>query len=158
MKLQNYLSVVAVLLVLAPAASAQKSVPKAGQTIYVVAVKSSKQPDLSIERKIKDEFEKHKSFKITKSLQSADLVFLAVVEYEFNQVMINNIGAGIEDVKSVAAFVVLPDEYAQSKNDLDNMREKALWQTNQNNNARRTANMPRKIVDKFHEDTAPKKL
>lgn len=158
MKLQNYLSVVAVLLVFAAAASAQESVPKAGQTIYVVAMKSSKQPDLSTERKIKDEFEKHKSFKIAKSLQSADFVFLAVVEYEFNQVMVNNIGAGIEEVKSVAAFVVLPDEYAQRKNDLDNLREKALWQTNQNNNARRTANMPRKIVDKFHEDAAPKKL
>jgi hypothetical protein len=158
MKLQNPLSVVAILLVLASAASAQESVPKAGQAVYVVAVKDSRQPDPSTERKIKDEFEKHKSFKIAKSLQSADFVFLAVVEYEFNQVMVNNIGSGIEEVKSVTAFVVLPDEYAQRKNNLDNLREKALWQTNQNNNARRTANMPRKIVDKFHEDATPKKL
>jgi hypothetical protein len=158
MKLQNPLSVVPILLVLASAASAQESVPKTGQAVYVVAVKDSKQPDPSTERKIKDEFEKHKSFKIAKSLQSADFVFIAVVEYEFNQVMVNNIGSGIEEVKNVAAFVVLPDEYAQRKNNLDNLREKALWQTNQNNNARRTANMPRKIVDKFHEDAMPKKL
>ena len=157
MKLQNPLSAVAILLVLASASSAQESVPKAGQTVYVVAVKSSKQPDPSTERKIKDEFEKHKSFKIVTSLQSADFVFIAVVEYEFNQMMVNNIGAGIEDVKNVTAFIVPPNEYTQRKNDLGSLREKALWQTYQNNNARRTANMPRKIVNKFHEDTAPKK-
>jgi hypothetical protein len=158
MKLQNPLSVVPILLVLASAASAQESVPKTGQTVYVVAVKDSKQPDPATERKIKDEFEKHKSFKIAKSLQSADFVFIAVVEYEFNQVMVNNIGSGIEEVKNVAAFVVSPGEYAQRKNDFYNLRDKALWQTSQNNNARRTDNMPRKIVNKFHEDAAPKKL
>jgi hypothetical protein len=156
MKLQNILSIVAVLFVLASAAPAQESAPKAGQALYVVAVKDSKQPDLQTEQKLKDEFKKHKLFKIATSLQSADFVFLAVVEYEFNQIMFNNIGAGVEEVKNVAAFVIPPDEYTQHKNDLNNLREKALWQTSQNNNARRTGNMPRKVVDKFHEDTAPK--
>jgi len=158
MKLRNHLSVVAVLLVLASAASAQESAFKTGQAVYVVAVKSSKQPDLSTERKLKDEFEKHKSFKIVTSLQSADFVFLMVVEYEFNQVMFNNIGAGIEEVKSVAAFVVSPDAYTRHKADLDNLRNKALWQTSENNNARRTNNLPKKVVNKFHEDTVTKKL
>jgi hypothetical protein len=158
MKLQNSLSVVAVLLVLASAAPAQESALKAGQAVYVVAVKSSKQPDLLTERKLKGEFEKHNSFEIATSLQSADFVFLAVVEYEFNQVMFNNIGAGIEDVKSVAVFVVSPDAYAQHKANLDNLRDKALWQTSENNNARRTGNLPKKVVNKFHEDMAPKKL
>jgi hypothetical protein len=158
MKLQTLLFVVAVLFGLATTASAQESVPKAGQALYVVAVKDSKQPDLQTERKIKNEFKKHKLFNIATSLESADFVFLAVVEYEFNQVMINNIGAGVEDVKSVAAFVVSLGEYVQHKNDFYNLRDKALWQTSQNNNARRTNNMPRKVVDKFHEDAAPKKL
>jgi hypothetical protein len=158
MKLQALLPAIAALFVLDITASAQESVPKTGQALYVVAVKDSKRPDLQTERKIKDEFKKHKLFRIAASLESADFVFLAVVEYEFNQVMINNIGAGVEDVKSVAAFVVSPGEYAQHKNDVYNLREKALWQTSQNNNARRTNNMPRKVVDKFHEDAAPKKL
>jgi hypothetical protein len=158
MKLQNHLTVVAVLLVLASAASAQESAFKTGQAVYVVAVKSSKQPDLSTERKLKDEFEKHKSFKIATSLQSADFVFLMVVEYEFNQVMFNNIGSGVEDVKRVEAFAVSPDEYAQHKASLNNLRDKALWQTSENNNARRTSNLPKKVVTKFHEDTATKKL
>ena len=157
MKLQYHLTAVAVLLVLAFAASAQESAFKTGQAMYVVAVKSSKQPDLSIERKLKDEFEKHKSFKMATSLQSADFVFLMVVEYEFNQVMINNIGAGVEDVKSVEAFVVTPDEYARHKADLDNLRRKALWQNSENNNARRTSNLPKKVVNKFHEDAGAKK-
>jgi hypothetical protein len=157
MKLQIPLSVVAVLLALASVASAQGSAIKAGQAVYVVAVKSSKQTDLLTERKLRDEFEKHKSFKIANSLQSADLVFLAVVEYEFNQVRFNNVGAGVEEVKSVEAFVVSPDAYAQDKADLDNLRDKALWRTNENNNARRTNNLPKKVVNKFHEDAAPKK-
>jgi hypothetical protein len=148
---------VSVLLVLVSATSAQESTPKAGQAVYVVALKNSKQPDLRTERKIKDEFEKHKSFKIATSLQSADFVFLAVVEYEFNQVMFNNIGAGVEDVKSVEAFAVLPEAYIQNKAALNNLREKALWQTSQNNNARRTGDLPKKVINKFHEDAAPKK-
>lgn len=158
MKLQTPLYVIVVLLFLVSAAYAQEPVFKAGQSVYVVAVKSSKQPDLSTERKIKDEFEKHNSFKIATSSQSADFVFLIFVECEFNQVMFNNVGADVEDVKSVAAFVVSPDEYAHHKNDLDDLRDKALWQTSENNNARRTGNLPKKVVNKFHEDTAPKKL
>jgi len=158
MKLQNLPSVVVVLLVLASAASAQESAFKAGQAVYVVAVKSSKQPDLSTERKLKDEFEKHKSFKIATSLQSADFVFLVVVEYEFNQVMFNNIGAGVEDIKSVEAFVVRPDVYTQHKADLRKLRGNALWRISENNNARRTNNLPKKVVNKFHEDAVTKKL
>lgn len=157
MKLQNYIAVVAVLIVLASAASAQESAFKTGQAVYIVAVKSSKEPDLSTERKLKDEFEKQKSFKIATSLQSADFVFLMIVEYEFNQVMFNNIGAGVEDVKSVTAFVVSPGEYTQHKANFNNLREKALWQTSENNNARRTSNLPKKVVNKFHEDVAMKK-
>jgi len=157
MKLQNLLSVVAVILVLATAASAQESALKAGQTVYVVAVRSSGQPDLSTERMLKDEFEKRKSFMIATSLQSADFVFLMVVEYEFSQVMFNNIGAGSEDIKSVAAFVVSPDAYTQHKADLDNLRDKALWQISENNSPLRIGHLPKKIVKKFHENMVKKR-
>jgi hypothetical protein len=157
MKLQNLLSLVAVLLVRASSASTQESAFKAGQAVYVVSMRSSKQPDISTERKLKDEFEKHKSFKIATSSQSADFVFLMVVEYEFNQVMFNNIGAGVEDIKSAEAFVVQPDAYNQHKANLDNLRDYALWQISEKNNARRTNDLAKKIVLKFHENTAPKK-
>jgi hypothetical protein len=157
MKLQDLLSTVAVLLVLASAASAQESTFKAGQTVYVVAVKSSGQPDLSTERKLKDEFEKQKAFKVATSLQSADFVFLMLVEYEYNQVAAGGVGVGGEDIKSVAAFVVSPEAYTRHKADLDNLRDKALWQINENNNIWRTGGLPKKIVKKFHENTAPKK-
>ena len=157
MKLQNHLTVVTVLLVLASAASAQESAFKTGQAVYVVAVKSSKQPDLSTERKLKDEFEKHKSFKIATSLQSADFVFLMVVEYEFNQVMFNNTGPGVEDVKRVEAFAVSPDEYAKHKASLNNLRDKALWQTSENKRFFRAGDLPKKIVKKFHANATPMK-
>jgi hypothetical protein len=157
MKLQNLFSVVAVIIVLAFAVFAQESAFKAGQSVYVVAVKSSGQPDLSTERKLKDEFEKQKAFKVATSLQSADFVFLMLVEYEYNQVAAGGVGVGSEDIKSVAAFVVPPDAYTQHKADLDNLRDKALWQISENNNIWRTGGLPKKIVKKFHENAAPKK-
>jgi len=157
MKLQNLLFVVAVLLPLASATSAQEYAFNTGQTVYVVAVRSSGEPDPSTEQKLKEEFEKKKSFIIATSLQSADFVFLMVVEYESSQVMFNNIGAGSENIKRVAAFAVSPDAYAQHKADLDNLREKALWQISENNNLLRIGNLPKKIVKKFHEYAAPKK-
>jgi hypothetical protein len=158
MKLQNLLSVVAVLLVLTTAASAQEFDFRIGQTVYLVAVKSSGQPDPSTERKLRGEFKMLKSFNLATSLQSADFVFLMVVEYEFNQVMFNNVGAGVEDVKSIEAFVVRPDAYNQHKADLDNLRKKALWQTREKNNARRTNDLPKRVVKKFHENTVTKEL
>jgi hypothetical protein len=157
MKLQNYLFVVAVLLLLTSAASAQEYAFKTGQTVYVVAVRSSGQPDPSTEQKLKEEFEKQKSFIIADSVQSADFVFLMVVEYEFSEVMFNNIGSGSEAIKRVAAFAVSPDVYTQHKANLDNLRDKAIWQINENNNALRIGNLPKKIVKKFHKDMAPKK-
>jgi hypothetical protein len=157
MKLQNLLFVVVVLLLLTSAASAQEYAFKTGQTVYVVAVRSSGQPDPSTEQKLKEEFEKQKSFIIATSLQDADFVFLMVVEYKFSEVMFNNIGAGSEDIKRVAAFAVSPDVYTQHKANLDNLRDKALWQMSENNNTLRIGNLPKKIVKKFHENTAPKK-
>jgi len=156
-KQKNLLYVVAVLFVLASAASTQESAFKAGQAVYVVAMKSSGQPDLSTERIIKDEFEKRKSFKIATSLQSADFVFLMVVEYEFSQVMFNNIGAGSEDIKSVAALVVSPDAYTQHKVNLENLRDKAFWQISENNNALRIGSLPKKIVKNFHQNMLKKR-
>ena|SRR5215475_3486689 len=103
MELQNLLSAVAVLFALAAAASAQESSFKAGQAVYVVAVKSSGQPDLSTEHELKDEFEKQKAFKVATSLQSADFVFLMLVEYEYNQVGAGGVAVGSGDIKSVAA-------------------------------------------------------
>src|SRR5262249_47426002 len=119
--------------------------------------RSSGQPDPSTEQKVKEEFMKQKSFIIADSLQSADFVFLMVVEYESSQVMFNNIGAGSEDIKRITAFAVSPDAYTQHKADLDNLRDKAIWQISESNNALRIGNLPKKIVKKFHENTKPKK-
>ncbi len=156
MKLQNLLSAAAVLFALAAAASAQESAFKAGQAVYVVAVKSSGQPDFSTEHELKDEFEKQKAFKVATSLQSADFVFLMLVEYEYNQVAAGGVAVG-GDIKSVAAFVLPPDAYTQYKSDLDNLRDKALWQTGENYSFWRGGGLPKRIVKKFHANAAPKK-
>jgi hypothetical protein len=157
MKLQNLLSAAAVLFTLAAAASAQEPAFKAGQAVYVVAVKSSGQPDLSTEHELKDEFEKQKAFKVATSLQSADFVFLMLVEYEYNQVAAGSVAVGGGDIKSVAAFVVPPYAYTQYKSDLDNLRDKALWQTGENSSFWRGGGLPKRIVKKFHANAAPKK-
>ena len=157
MKLQNLLSAVAVVFVLSAAASAQESTFKAGQAVYVVVMTSSGQPDLSTEHELKDEFAKQKAFKVAPSLQSADFVFLMLVEYDYNQVAVGAIAVGSGDIKSVAALVVPPDAYTQYKSDLDNLRDKALWQTGENYSFWRGGGLPKRIVKKFHANAAPKK-
>ena len=155
MKLQNLLSAVAVVFALSAAASAQESAFKAGQTVYVVVMTSSGQPDLSTENELKDEFAKQKTFKVAPSLQSADFVFLMLVEYDYNQVAVGAIAVGSGNIKSVAALVVPPDAYTQYKSDLDNLRDNALWQTSENKRFLRAGDLPKKIVKKFHANATP---
>ena len=155
MKLQNLLSAVAVAFALSAVASAQESAFKAGQAVYVVAMTSSGQPDLTTENELKDEFAKQKAFKVAPSLQSADFVFLMLVEYEYNQVAVGAIAVGSGDIKSVAALVVPPDAYTQYKSDLDNLRDKALWQTSENKRFLHAGDLPKKIVKKFHANATP---
>jgi ABC-type glycerol-3-phosphate transport system substrate-binding protein len=155
MKLQNLLSAVAVVLALSAAASAQDSAFKAGQSVYVVVMTSSGQPDLSTENELKDEFAKQKTFKVAPSLQSADFVFLMLVEYDYNQVAVGAIAVGSGNIKSVAALVVPPDAYTQHKSDLDDLRDKALWQTSENKRFLHAGDLPKKIVKKFHANATP---
>ncbi|MBZ5555050.1 MAG: hypothetical protein LAO21_20230 [Acidobacteriia bacterium] len=129
---------------------------KPGQAVYLVAAKSNGNPDLSSERKIKEEFEKQKVFKIASSLQSADFVFIMLVEYEYNQSMVGGIGIGSEDIKSILALGVPPSAYSRYKANLDGLREESFWQLSENNNAWRTGGLPKKIVKKFHEMVPPK--
>jgi hypothetical protein len=76
------------------------------------------------------------------------------IEYEYNQVAVSGIGIGSEDIKSASAFVVLPNTYAQSKSNLDNLRDEALWQFGKNNNMWRTGGLPVSIVKQFHKMAA----
>jgi hypothetical protein len=124
---------------------------KKGLSAYVVAIKSSGSPDLANEQKLKKEFTNKKAFKLAPSLSSADFVFVMYIEYEYNQVAVSGIGIGSEDIKSASAFVVLPDTYAQSKSNLDNLRDEALWQFGKNNNMWRTGGLPVSIVKQFHK-------
>jgi hypothetical protein len=130
---------------------------KAGQSAYVVAMKSNGSPDLAIEQKLKKEFKNKKAFKLSPSLSSADFVFVMYTEYEYNQVAVSGTGIGSEDIKSASAFVVLPDTYAQSKSNLDNLRDEALWQFGKNNNMWRTGGLPVSIVKQFHKMAAKNK-
>ncbi len=118
-----------------------------GQSVYVAAVKTSGSPDLATERKIKGEFEKQKRFKISPSIETADFVFLMIVEYEFNQSFIS----GSEDVKGANAYVVKPEDYLKNRNDLDGIRAGALWEYGENNGIWRGGGLPKKIVKKFHD-------
>lgn len=147
------LNLVLAVLTLSVAAYAQaKPVQIApGQSVYVVAMKSNGNPDLAIEQKLKEEFEKQKAFKLATSLSSADFVFLMLIEYEYNQAIVAGIGMGSEDIKSATTFAVPVDTYKQSKTDLDALRDQALWQHAENNGMWRTSGLPKKIAKQFHE-------
>jgi hypothetical protein len=129
---------------------------KKGLSAYVVAIKSNGNPDLAVEQKLKKEFKSKKTFNLASTLSSADFVFVMYVEYEYNQVAVSGIGIGSEDIKSASAYAVLPTIYSQFKANLDNLRDKALWQFGKNNNMWRTGGLPVNIVKQFHKMTIKK--
>jgi hypothetical protein len=80
-----------------------------------------------------------------------------LIEYEFNQVAVGAIAVGSGDIKSVVALVLPPDAYTQYKSDLDDLRDKALWQTSENKRFLQGGDLRKKIVKKFHANATPMK-
>lgn len=138
------------------AAPALATTPKfeirAGQSVYVTALRTTGGPDIATERKLKQEFEKQKVFKLSSTLSAADIVFVMFVEYEHNVAFVGGIGSGSDDIKSVAVLVVPSSDYAGAKGDLDSLREDALWRDEQDNGMWRTKGVLGKMVQKFHQD------
>lgn len=118
-----------------------------GQSVYVTAFKTTGDPDIASERKFKEEFGKQRTFKLSPSLSASDFVFVGFVEYERYQ----NLLVGSDDIRSVAALVILRDDYAKSKGDLDALRETAEWQAEQENGMWRTRAILGNMVKKFHD-------
>src|SRR5215472_770335 len=78
-----------------------------GQVVYVMT------NDLSIKRSAEEQFAKDRQFKVSVGPSGADFVFVAIWDTYSNEEL---------------ALVVLPDQYARHKDDLDDLRDHALWQ------------------------------
>lgn len=131
--------VLPVVLVLALCAPAQENpVPiRFEQSIYVVAKRiDNSNLDLSVEAKARSEFEKRKKFTVAKSSANADFVFLLLTEYDSysggvltgNTTSIAGVGSSYNYVKSITGVVIPAKEYSERKDDLEKLREVALWQ------------------------------
>jgi hypothetical protein len=149
-----------------PQASTQSFQFKSGQSVYIVALKDNSSPDFEIEHSLKQEFEKQKAFKVTRSLQSADFVFLMYVDYGVRT------SGGTADtkevydyIKSVTALAVSPATYTQYKSDPYNLRSEALWDLREKTNTIEPvysikrmfgSSVHKAVVKKFHQETLKK--
>jgi hypothetical protein len=124
-----------------PQASKQPLPFKPGQSVYIVAMKSSCSPDFEQERVLRDGFQKENVLKVATSLQSADFVFLVYLDYGVRVSSSFGDASGSDYIKSITALAVSPATYTQFKSDPYLLRDEALW----------------KIPKGFHY-TAPKKL
>jgi hypothetical protein len=94
---------------------------EAGKSVYVVGVEAASRDlsltraNLEIERRAKEQFRKRKSFLIANSLQSADFVFLVVLDAQ-------------SEWFDETALVVDPESYAVLGNNIDALRLAAIWQ------------------------------
>jgi len=145
---QHLLTIIILVLTSYPQTATQSSQFKDGQSVYLVALKGNCSPDFLSERELRAEFEKQNVFKIAKSLQAADFVFLIYLDYG-----VGVTGGWVQDyVKSINAYAVSPASYTQYKSDLYSLRDEALWKT--------ASDQPAKIntvVKRFHDYTAVKK-
>lgn len=132
-----------------------------GQRVYVVAVSaisrdlSATSAYLGLERLAKDQFKKAGVFKIATTLRSCDFVFFVIA-------------SGDE-----LALAVLPSDYERAGNNLDALRNVALWQGDSHLKVGREAGLAwatggvslifhrpsliRNLVKQFHADTVSKK-
>ena len=116
---------------------------KPGQAVYVVATRTSGQPDLQIEGRLQKAFEKHNVFKLARKASEADFVLLAESDYS----------GGI--VQRLVCFVVLPAQYEQVKGNHDAVREAAVWTEQSKNGWNQTPEpLSGRLVNAFHEYAA----
>jgi hypothetical protein len=145
-----------------PQDSTQSFQFKSGQSVYIVALKDNSTPDFEIEESLKHEFEKHKTFKVTRSLQSADFVFLMYVDYGVRTSGGTGDTKDVHDyIKSVTAFAVSPAIYTKHKSDPFNLRNEALWNLREKTNTidpvysfKRMfgSSVHKSVVKKFHQE------
>jgi hypothetical protein len=131
---------------------------KPGQTVYVVASRTDgDKPDLAVEAKAKKEFQKKKKFELAHSATGADLVFILLTEYDSysystvagNPTAIAGSSVSRTYVKSITAIVVPAKDYAERKDDLEKLREVALWQGAATSGFREASTS--NVVKAFHE-------
>jgi hypothetical protein len=126
---------------------------KPGQSVYIVAMKSSCGLDLEQERLLRLGFLEKYVFKVAPSLQAADFVFLVYLDYgvSVSESPFEGRTSGSDYIKSITAFAVSPATYTQFKSDPHLLRDEALWKLPRG--LHYTA--PKKLQDvlrEFHQD------
>ncbi len=104
--------------------------------IFVVARKAVGGFDLGAEKKVKDEIGKQKKIKTVINVADAEVVFLVLTEYETANTTVGSatngngslIGVTETYLKTATAFVVPVKAWIEHKDDLEKLRESAVWQ------------------------------
>lgn len=110
---------------------------KPSQSVYVVASRiDNAKPDLTVEAKAKREFQKRKKFDLAQSPTDADFVCLLLTEYDSysygalagNTTTLAGSSGTYNYVRAITAIIVPAKAYAERKDDLEKLREVAVWQ------------------------------
>ncbi|HKQ78969.1 MAG TPA: CHAT domain-containing tetratricopeptide repeat protein [Blastocatellia bacterium] len=129
-----------------------------GQSVYIVAYRISGEPDLYMEGRIKQTFEKQKVFKAARKASESDFVFLAYCEYQMvgTTSIFSSADPSREYLTNLTGFAIAPDQYARAKGNLDALRDASHWhdQATMGRVYRVPENLSGKLVKKFHDDVA----
>jgi CHAT domain-containing protein/Flp pilus assembly protein TadD len=128
---------------------------QADQSVYVVAHRISGEPDLYLEGRLKQVFEKEKVFKPVRRPSEAAIVFLVYSEYKIVQTgHAFDRRESSEFLVSASGFALLPEDYTDAKGNLDALRDRAIWyeQATVGRMYRIPENLSGKLLKKFHED------
>ena len=105
----------------------------AGQSVYVVS------NDFAVQRRAEEQFAKDGRFKVVNGLSGADFVFMSIFDES---------SSPAEEF----AIVLLPDDYAQHRSDLDSLREHALWRVSGTPHG--FGSEVKRVVKKFEEQAS----
>lgn len=152
------------LLVAVFALSSARAQDSGEKRIFVVARKAVGGLDLGAEKKVKDELGKQKKIKTTMSAADADVVFLVLTEYETAQTAVGSatngngslVGVTETFLKTATAFAVPAKAWGEHKDDLEKLRENAIWQGDVAATMLTRASLP-KLTKKYIEFLVAKK-
>lgn len=126
--------------------------------VYVIARHTAGNLDLGAEKKVKDELAKRKNLKLVTGIADADIVLLVLTEYATAGTTVgtadrNNgslIGVTETYLKTAFGIAVPVESWDQHKENLEKLREQAVWQDDVAATMLTRASLP-KLIKKYIE-------
>lgn len=124
-----------------------------GQLIYIAAHRPNGQVDSYIQERLQRAFEKQKYFQLALNANDAQFIFLVYSQYEAYA------NYDSKDTRQLTAYVLAPQQYAETKGKIEAMREAAIWSGQLRHNPsvwlpKLAEPLSEKLVAEFHQHVA----